>query len=291
MDHLYGAAHPEHYVAPPMPNAKECTALIAEIEAEEKRLETEYIRLIAALPASREKRVIAFGLYGDKPKYVHGALANIKLARIFYPGWVCRFYVFDVPTATVVEIKAAGGEVVPGTKDMLSRFQVAFDEAVDRFLVRDIDSRLNARERWAVEQWVQSGLAIHSMRDHLNQQYEYNGGMWGGTKGSMPLLLSHIQAIPQAKRADGMIDIETLGKVWAFYKNATMAHDSHHCGRYRRQGHAHTLAFPTRRPLNYLHVGQVHNDNDHPRIKDVDLFLRGKQVPAECRAKSDWIMG
>ena len=263
-----------------------------DIEAEELRLEAGYIDMIAAFPQSPEKRVIAFGLYGDKPKYTHGAVANIKLARTYYPGWLCRFYVAEVPAATKEQIKAAGGELVEVSgKDTLSRFDVARDPLVDRFLVRDIDSRLNARERFAVEEWIQSGLQLHSMRDHVNQPYEYKAGMWGGVRGSVPLLMKRIDAIPQAQRADGMIDTETLGAVWVSYSNVTMAHDSHYCLKYRRAGHNHTLAFPTRRSLDYLHVGQVHNDNHRPRMNDVDKFLRGKMVPEACRGRPEWITG
>jgi hypothetical protein len=48
---------------------------------------------------------------------------------------------------------------------MLWRFTVAADPTVDRFIVRDVDSRLNYRERLAVEEWIQSGRPIHIMRD------------------------------------------------------------------------------------------------------------------------------
>lgn len=48
---------------------------------------------------------------------------------------------------------------------MIHRFTVAADTTVDRYIVRDVDSRLNYRERFAVEEWIQSGKSIHIMRD------------------------------------------------------------------------------------------------------------------------------
>ena len=42
-----------------------------------------------------EKRVISFGLYGSNPKYVTGALRNVELQPVFFPGWTVRFYVDD----------------------------------------------------------------------------------------------------------------------------------------------------------------------------------------------------
>lgn len=41
---------------------------------------------IHSLPASTEKRVISYGLYGDNPKYTHGAIRNTELAPIYVPG-------------------------------------------------------------------------------------------------------------------------------------------------------------------------------------------------------------
>ena len=51
--------------------------------------------------------------------------------------------------------------------------------------MRDSDSRLNPRERFAVEEWIQSGKAVHTIRDHPNHERPLNGGLWGGTKGAV----------------------------------------------------------------------------------------------------------
>lgn len=223
VDLVYASRHPDHaQLQLPNPNKEplhvpqDCADMINEIRAEEKRIEEMYIKRIAAFPISKEKRVISFGLYGEKPKYVHGAMANIKLGKIYYPEWVCSFLTSEVPSEIIKEMKAAGAEVVEVAdgKDMLARFEVAQDATVDRFIIRDIDSRLNHRERFAVQMWIDSGMKIHTMRDHINHQYEYNGGMWGAVKGAVPLLVKKIKEIPKDKRSDGMIDIETLASVW-----------------------------------------------------------------------------
>ena len=47
-------------------------------------------------------KVIAFSLWGDNPKYNVGAIKNAELAKVVYPGWVCRFYVgASVPQETI----------------------------------------------------------------------------------------------------------------------------------------------------------------------------------------------
>ena len=48
--------------------------------------------IIDTLPKSEEKRVISFALYGSDRKYTYGAIKNVELAKLYYPGWICRFY-------------------------------------------------------------------------------------------------------------------------------------------------------------------------------------------------------
>jgi len=52
---------------------------------------------------------------------------------------------------------------------------VASDPAVDRYIVRDVDSRLNARDRIAVEDWIHSSYPAHILRDHVNHCIPMNG--------------------------------------------------------------------------------------------------------------------
>lgn len=58
---------------------------------------------------------------------------------------------------------------------MFYRFLVASDTTVDRYIIRDVDSRLNARDRLAVEEWIKSKQSIHILRDHVNHCIPMNG--------------------------------------------------------------------------------------------------------------------
>lgn len=109
---------------------------------------------IAKFPKSGEKRVISFGIYGSLEKYMVGAVRNAALAAIYFPGWVCRFYIAaDVPVDTVIKLRGLGAEieVIPKgmgySSGMFWRFMVASDPTVDRYIIRDSDSRLNSRDR------------------------------------------------------------------------------------------------------------------------------------------------
>ena len=131
-------------------------AMLRESTEEREALEQDqkYIAQIASYPKSSEKRVISFGLYGSNPKYTTGAIHNVEAAKIYFPGWVCRFYTTsDVPESVVSTLKSLGAEIeaIPPGKGYISgmfwRFMVAADPTVDRFIIRDSDSRMNARDR------------------------------------------------------------------------------------------------------------------------------------------------
>ena len=133
-------------------------------------------------------RAISFGLYGSVKKYTEGALRNADLALDVYPGWKVYYYIdsSSVPADIVNKLKAKPNVVVRESSDFgnpFSRFLIADDPEVDRFIVRDVDSRLNLREKAAVEEWIQTDFSVHDMRDHPYHSYVMMAGMWGAKKG------------------------------------------------------------------------------------------------------------
>lgn len=137
-------------------------------------------------------KVISFSLYGQDPMYLQGALENVRLAREYYPGWICRFYCgMDVPGGLVDQLWREGAEICREAArgphhGSFWRFFVASDASLERFIVRDTDSRLNPREAAAVAEWEASGKAFHLMRDHplhIVRRWPILGGMWGGLGG------------------------------------------------------------------------------------------------------------
>jgi len=165
------------------------------IEAEVARGRERLAHWLAARPApapARGRSVIAFALWGTRPLYHVGALRNAELARTIYPGWTCRFYVHpSVPGRAVMALAAQpNAEVVimeqpADNRGMLWRSQAAADETVDVAIVRDADSRLNARERAAVDEWLAGDRDVHIMRDHPWHATAMLGGMWGVRRGAL----------------------------------------------------------------------------------------------------------
>lgn len=132
------------------------------------------------------KKIIAFSLWGNNPKYNIGAIKNVHLAKTIYPGWICRFYCGkSVPTSTIDILREQKNcEVFIQEEDgdwtgMFWRFYTMSDPSVEVMLSRDCDSRLCLREAQAVEEWLKSDKDFHIMRDHPWHTAPIMGGMWG----------------------------------------------------------------------------------------------------------------
>jgi hypothetical protein len=131
------------------------------------------------------KNIISFSLYGDKDMYWKGAIENIALSKEIYPGYICRFYIDeDAPQDLKDSIEGDNVEKIfmknrGGIDGMFWRFLGACDKDVKIFLCRDTDSRLNLREKFAVEEWLVSDKDFHIMRDHIQHKTRMLGGMWG----------------------------------------------------------------------------------------------------------------
>lgn len=261
----------------------------------EHKKEGHYIAQIKALPRSDEKRVVSYGLYGSNPKYTTGAIRNAELVHVYFPGWVTRFYCdSSVPKRVLDVLRGNGAEIVfienikGGIAGMFWRFLVADDPTVDRWIVRDSDSRLNPRERFAVEEWIQSGKAMHTIRDHPNHERPMNGGLIGGTKHAIPGIRAMIDRYPNKNRYGGDLTFLTE-KVWPMLKNNQIGHDSYSCHKF-----PNSRPFPTKRPDNYQHVGQVfliEGGRDVARMGDINGFMKGRETPKQCRGRPEWRYG
>jgi protein O-GlcNAc transferase len=130
------------------------------------------------------KKIIAFSLWGSNPKYTIGAIFNAKLASVIYPDWMCEFYVgSDVSKNILSQLKNQTNTTIIHKKDpndwtgMFWRFHAGYTSDIAIF--RDTDSRLSFREKYAVDEWLESEKTFHIMRDHPYHKFPVLGGMWG----------------------------------------------------------------------------------------------------------------
>lgn len=128
-------------------------------------------------------KVVSFALWGDNKVYNDGLLENIKLVGDLLPGF--KVVVFCTPEVTILQKDLSGTDVRvihdhPSDFSFIKwRYEPMFDETVDICLVRDSDSRITAREVRFVNEWLESGLPFHIMRDSSQHRSKIMGGMFG----------------------------------------------------------------------------------------------------------------
>ena len=86
------------------------------------------------------------------------------------------------PHLDLCYVRSLPGNPVVDASDIFPmnwRFLPPVDPQVELFLCRDLDSRISRREVAAVQEWIDSGKPIHSMRDHPAHTTPLLGAAWG----------------------------------------------------------------------------------------------------------------
>lgn len=224
------------------------------------------------------KRIISFSLWGSNAGYCLGAVDNAKRARVVYPGWICRYYVDPlVPQRYVAALLDEGAEIVrkPRSIDFLGlywRFEPMFDDGdVERFIVRDTDSRVNAREADAVAEWVESDKPFHVMRDNPGHTVAIMGGMWGARASTIPefklLMDDWVRNVKEdgrnpRGRYHGTDQIWLEKHIWPYMVCAHVAHIG--CEEVRRTPYDRPFRVKLRRDG---YVGMVYSVDDEERTQ------------------------
>lgn len=140
----------------------------------------------------KHKKIISFSLWGSQKIYNYGMVENVIIAKELYPEWKCYIYLGKDVIPEVKEYLEKQENVIiidrsnypKKLSNMVWRFEPAFLGNKDNIvIIRDSDSRLNMREKLAVDEWLNSNKDFHIMRDHLNHKQEILGGMWGCRNG------------------------------------------------------------------------------------------------------------
>ena len=238
---------------------------------------------------SSAKSIISFTLYGNVTKYLYGAIRNAQLAHVYFPNWTVRFYVEKpwqspkfgaVPIKVLNKLQVLGAQVhyidtkMTALPPVLWRFFVADDQNCDRFLVRDADGRLSRRDARAVNTWLESGFAVHCMRDHPDHVIH---PIWPGTFGANTKPLRAILQRPVTKLMTGYnSDIVFMDQVaWPKLEKYMVCHDSVAC-----HVSPNSRPFPGRR-IGFEHVGQSYEAYGETYSSDIDT-LRTARLPREC---------
>ena len=178
------------------------------------------------------KKIISFSLWGDNPKYTIGAIKNAELIDTIYPGWIGRFYCGKSVPIDIIEILKTytNVEVIEMEENgdwsgMFWRFYACEDS--DVMISRDTDSRLNLREKNAVDEWLNSDKDFHIMRDHPYHNALILGGMWGVRNGILKNIADLIKNYNKGNF--WQVDQNFLSEqIYPIVVNTSFVHDSYH---------------------------------------------------------------
>lgn len=115
-------------------------------------------------------------------------IQNIRLIHQHFPGWYIYIYVGSDVTPEMIGILQSAPMVIlrftgiTGIVNMIHRFFPIDEPEVDIMFVRDADSRIHSRDRWAIRRFLESPYLAHTIRDHIDHKTRLMGGLWGMRK-------------------------------------------------------------------------------------------------------------
>jgi len=246
-------------------------------------------------------------LFGNREIDLRGALALADQVPAIFRG--CRFLIYvdakTVPNSTIQKLEEKNAVIVKfdvnqmqseGWQLTVDAYRVLRFLAIDRddwdyILFRDLDSTIILREVAAVEEWLDSDLSFHIMRDHYYHYTPILAGMWGikrsGKRLFEPSCAERLKAFLPKRQHHKTTDQQFLADdVFPRIVNYTMTHCPYYC--------KHPLwltnisfGFPTRR-YGGTHVAAFRSaDNDA-----MDGGVKGMNTATvECRRNRAWIYG
>jgi hypothetical protein len=131
--------------------------------------------------------VFSFCLYGPKSdRYYTGMQQNVLLALKHFPTWKVYVYVApDVEPDMIMWLRGYHNVVlrethVLGAANMIHRFYAIDEEDVEIMMVRDADSRIHWKDRWAIGEFANMPQFVaHTIRDNVMHTARMMGGLWG----------------------------------------------------------------------------------------------------------------
>ena len=160
--------------------------------------------------------VFSFCLYGpENPKYHVGLIENLQLIQQYFSDWKVYVYVgSDITEERIAKILAFPQVVLRktgklGESNMIDRFCAIDEPGVDVMFVRDADSRIHWKDRWAIQQFLSTSYSLHIIRDHKEHTSPILGGLWGLRKPDVSIRQLYTQ----------YTEDKSLGHRWAHDQN------------------------------------------------------------------------
>lgn len=135
-------------------------------------------------------KVFSFCLYGTEPNYYTGLLENIAIIKQYYPDFTIMVYKgFCDPSWVIPDGVVVDNTNREGAINALLRY-IPINYAEVGF-VRDADSRVTARDRWCIDEFLKSNKSYHSIRDHFWHQSKLMAGTFGWKRPMTLMIPTH----------------------------------------------------------------------------------------------------
>jgi hypothetical protein len=128
----------------------------------------------------------SFCIYGQNEYYYKGLAENVRLINTHYPDWLIYIYVGnDARTDLLEQIHHLSTKICwretheAGAVNMIYRFFAIDEPTVSTLHVRDADSRIHERDRWAIDLFMKSSTLAYTIRDNQAHGTQMMGGLWG----------------------------------------------------------------------------------------------------------------
>jgi hypothetical protein len=213
-------------------------------------------------------------------------LTNIQLIRTHFPDWKVYVYVGEgVSESMLATLRACPNVVlketgIAGEKNMIERFFAIDEPEVDVMMVRDADSYVHHRDRWAIRNFMTTPYQAHTIRDHPQHTARLMGGLWGIRKSAglrMRDLYASYREDPSlghrvAHDQNFLMDVvypRVLNVLLVHYSNATVFKGEtavsipfqwspdFFCGKTEAVYQEPPPRLDSRQPLSFLHRAQV----------------------------------
>lgn len=219
-------------------------------------------------------KVFSFSLWGAHDRYNKGALAVTDQVASMFPGYECWFYIHTSVPKEIVDALSAKSNVrvtimdsdLATSKPMMWRFHAIDHPQCEAMMPRDTDTRFYLREKFAIQQWLESGKTFHIMRDCPHHWERIMGGMFGTRKVDWSWF-DKIAAWPQ--RGDRDYDQAFLKEiVYPLIKDDVIVHDSFY------NYEADSRKFPINYDPDFHFVGEYVYEDGSRDMKCVELTRR-----------------
>jgi protein O-GlcNAc transferase len=181
-------------------------------------------------------KVFSFCIFGSKPKYCMGLLKNIEVIKEHFPEWMIWVYIGDtIPVE--LDQRLAQEQCVQriytetiGMENKVFRFFPIDTPDVEVCIVRDTDSRIHARDRACIQEFVDSDMKFHIIRDHPNHFHKIMAGMFGMKQGCVSYKIQEAYVWWKKEYATDAFWDDTYFLVDVIYpdiKLESLVHDTH----------------------------------------------------------------